>query len=80
MTMREKIARAMADLGDLDDWPNWLDLADAALSALEEPTEGMKGAGEMALIESGPSVNLVITAPLDAVLVWRAMIAAAKEG
>lgn len=44
-----------------------------------EPTDGMKGAGEMALIESGPSVNLAITAPLDAVLVWRAMVGAFKE-
>lgn len=93
MTMREKIARAIcvAYGDDFDEQPvdlaalsalrpdgirsndpglptqaDWLDMADAALAALEEPTYGVLKAG------------WDVTGHAN--VVWRAMIAAAKEG
>lgn len=66
MTMREKIALRFEKRMRGCGWDTYLALADDALAALEEPTEGM--------IRAGWDVGFV---PGN---VWRAMIAAAKEG
>lgn len=66
MTMREKMARAIALKNNREDrWPEFLPDADAALDALLDETEAMSDAG---MKQDSPG------------MVWSAMIHAAREG
>jgi hypothetical protein len=49
------------------------------LDGIAEPSDAMMDAGEMALLESGPSANLSFTASGDAGIAYRAMIAALRR-
>ena len=86
-SMMEKMARAICNWQDPDNWDrageipagssmgphreHFRVMARAVLAALEEPTEGMLRAGDLAAGEGG----YVVTGP-----VWRTMIRAAKAG
>ena len=82
--MREKMARAMADLRiNHQKWDDmhprlrdgYLVAADAALSAMEEPTREMWAAGGNAIVgKTKVHHDAVLTAG------WNAMIGAAREG
>lgn len=92
MTMREKVARAIfSKHWPPDQWDvvhsasreHFLSLADAALFTLETPDEGMveaaKTAWELqpAWVENGPGSDGLRD---DVVVVWQAMIRAARTG